>query len=104
MKILTLTVLVTAAVLQGCAYPEPAKVEQHDARPTLGVSGAPAGSLLFVDGLKIGSVKRFNGKAGVLLVESGKHKVEVRNTAGQTLFSEDVFLGSSTTKVLIYKP
>ncbi len=102
--IFSVMTLTAAALLQGCSYPEPAKVEQNDARPSIGVAGAPKGSLLFVDGLKMGTTKQFNGKNGVLLVEGGKHRVEIKSPDGKTLYTEEVFLSNSTTKVITYNP
>jgi len=85
--------------LQGCTYPEPATITQKDSRPTIGISGAPAGAYLFVDGSKMGEAKRFDGKNGVLLVEPGKHKIEVKTSSGRLVFSTEVFLSSSTRKM-----
>ena len=100
-----LMLIVTAMLLlAGCKYPEPAKVEQKDARPAIGISGAPEGALLYVDGLQMGYVSRYDGKEGVLLVESGKHLVEVRAPSGESLFVEEVFLSGSTTKIIHYNP
>lgn len=100
-----LIIIATAALLlTGCTYPEPAKVEQKDARPAIGISGAPEGTLLYVDGLKMGPVSSYDGTAGVLLVEGGKHVVEVKAVAGNTLFTQEIFLSGSTTKIIKYNP
>ena len=96
--------LISAALLQGCTYPEAAKIEQKDARPAIGISGAPKGAILFVDGLQMGKTAQFDGTKGVLLVESGKHLVEVKTAAGETLHSETLFLSNSTTKILTVQP
>lgn len=105
MKYLFFTLLIgSAALLQGCKYPEPVKVEQADRRPVVGISGAPKHALLFVDGLKMGAVSTYNGKNGVLMVESGKHLIEVKDAAGKTLMSEEIFLSNSTTKILPFNP
>jgi hypothetical protein len=105
MKTIIFVLLVLSAVLlQGCSYPEPAKIEQKDARPAIGIAGAPEGAVLFVDGLKMGAVSQYDGEAGVLLVESGKHLVEVKNLNGQVLFSQEIFLSGTTTKVIKYNP
>ncbi|MEN8254187.1 MAG: hypothetical protein ABFR33_01845 [Verrucomicrobiota bacterium] len=96
--------IATAALLQSCTYPEPAKVTQKDSRPAIGISGAPKGSFLFVDGLEMGVASHFDGKAGVLMVESGKHLVELKSASGETLFSTEVFLSDSATKIIAYKP
>lgn len=96
--------IATTCLLQSCTYPEAAKIEQKDSRPAIGITGAPKGALLFVDGLEMGAANRFDGKAGVLKVESGKHLVEVRAAGGKILFSTEVFLGDSTTKLIAFNP
>jgi len=40
----------------------------------------------------------------VLLIESGKHFVEVKTADGKVLLSETLFLSSSTTKILTIQP
>lgn len=105
MKILCAALIVLSAVLlQGCHYPDAAKIEQKDSRPALGVVGAPAGAVVFVDGLEMGAASRFDGKKNVLLVESGTHLVEVKSANGQMLYSETLFLSGSTTKLLQVRP
>jgi len=97
-------IILSAVLLQGCTYPDAAKVEQKDSRPAIGVSGAPEGAALYVDGLKMGMASQFDGKESVLLIESGKHLVEVKSAAGEVLHSETVLLSSSTTKILTIQP
>ena len=97
-------ILLSAVLLQGCTYPDAAKIEQKDSRPAIGVSGAPEGATLYVDGLQMGMASQFDGKVNVLLVESGKHLVEVKTGDGKVLLSETLFLSSSTTKVLTIQP
>ena len=97
-------IILSAAFLQGCSYPDAAKIEQKDTRPAIGVSGAPEGAALYVDGLNMGMASQFDGKKNVLLIESGKHLVEVKAANGKVLLSETVFLSSSTTKVLTVQP
>ena len=105
MKILyTVLILLSVVFLQGCHYPDAAKIEQKDSRPAIGVAGAPAGAVLFVDGLKMGLTSQFDGKQNVLLVESGTHLVEIKSANGQVLHSETLFLSGSTTKILQIKP
>ena len=100
MKVFSILILVGSALFfQGCSYPESPTITQKDARPAIGVSGAPTGSFLFVDGSKMGATDRFNGKKGVLLVEPGKHKIEVKKSTGEVVFSKEVFLSSSTSKM-----
>ena len=105
MKRLCTGLLVLLAILvQGCTYPDAAMVEQKDGRPAIGVSGAPKGAMLFVDGLEMGKASQFDGTKNVLLVESGKHRVEVKTADGKVLLSETLFLSGSTTKMLNIQP
>ncbi len=97
-------IIVSVVLLQGCTYPDAAKIEQKDSRPAIGVSGAPEGAALYVDGLKMGTASQFDGKKNVLLVESGKHLIEVKAADGEVLLSETLFLSSSTTKILNIQP
>ncbi len=92
-------IILSAALLQGCSYPDAAKIEQKDTRPAIGVRGAPEGAVLYVDGLEMGKASPFDGKKNVLLIESGKHLIEVKSASGEVLLSETLFLSSSTTKV-----
>lgn len=87
------------AAVPGCKYPAPAKVEQKDTRPAIGIAGAPKGAELYVDGVNMGPARDYDGKSKVLLVESGNHLVEVKSASGEVLLSEKVFLGSLATKV-----
>lgn len=105
MKSLSIGLFASLAVLvQGCAYPEPSRIEQKDGRPAIGVTGAPANASLYVDGLNMGMASQFDGKSNVLLVESGTHLIEVKSADGEVLHSETVFLSSSTTKLLRVQP
>ena len=105
MKRLCAALFVVIVVLaQGCSYPDAAKIEQKDSRPAIGVSGAPEGAILFVDGLEMGKAIQFDGSENVLLVESGKHLIEVKSTDGKVLLSETLFLSGSTTKILAIQP
>ena len=97
-------IILSAILLQGCSYPDAAKIEQKDSRPAIGVSGAPEGAALYVDGLEMGLARQFDGTKNVLLVESGKHLIEVKAADGKVLLSETLFLSSSTTKVLTVQP
>ena len=105
MKILCAVAFVLLATLiQGCRYPDPTTIEQTDSRPAIGISGAPRESVLYVDGLRMGMASQYDGTEQVLLIESGKHLIEVRTADGTVIHSETVFLNSSATKVLAVKP
>ena len=91
-------------LIQGCRYPDPATIEQTDSRPAIGISGAPLESVLYVDGLRMGMASQYDGTEQILLIESGKHLIEVKATDGTVIHSETVFLNSSATKILAVKP
>ncbi len=92
--ILCLCLLVAAA---GCVYPA-SQVRSSDERPQISFSGAPAASILYVDGLTMGEPKTLEDANQTLLLEPGTHKIEVRASDGSVLLSETVFLGSGSLK------
>ena len=56
------------------------------------VTGAPAGSMVFVDGLQIGQATTANDHTQVLNVAAGAHKVEIH--VGDTIvYREDTYVG-----------
>ena len=71
-----LTAVVGVAALTGC-MPQ-TTVRTGMSAPTLMVTGAPSGSVLFVDGLEMGSAAQYDGNPKVLAVLEGTHQVEVR--------------------------
>jgi hypothetical protein len=84
--------LVLVAALAGCSMPQ-TTVRTGMAAPTLIVTGAPVGSVLFVDGLRIGSASQFTGSPNVLAVLEGTHQIEVR--LGDTVvYHEKAFVSS----------
>ena len=100
----TFAFVILFMLIQGCSYPDPATIEQADSRPAIGISGAPEGAVLYVDGLRMGMAGQYDGTEQVLLIESGKHLIEVKAADGTVIHSETVFLNSSATKVLTVKP
>jgi len=84
--------LVLVATLAACSMPQ-TTVRTGMAGPTLIVTGAPAGSILFVDGLRMGPATQFTGSPNVLAVLEGTHQIEVR--LGDTvLYHEKAFVSS----------
>ena len=82
------------ALVVGC-YPA-SEVRILDSRPRIAIKNAPDNAILYVDGLKMGLAQpRGKWRGGVLLVEPGRHRVEVKSN-GEVLLSEDVFLGERT--------
>jgi hypothetical protein len=66
--------------------------------PELIVTGAPAGSAIFIDDVQNGQVAEVNGKPQVLSVPAGMHVVEVR--AGSTvIYREQTYVGTGNNHV-----
>ena len=84
--------LVLVAALAACSMPQ-TTVRTGMAGPTLIVTGAPAGSILFVDGLRIGSATQFTGSPNVLAVLEGTHQIEVR-LGDAVVYHEKAFVSS----------
>jgi hypothetical protein len=87
-----LSFLLVVALLSACALPQ-TTVKTGSAPPTLIVKGAPAGSILFVDGLAMGNAAQYDGNPKTLAVLEGTHRVEVR--LGSTLVYKEKAFASS---------
>jgi hypothetical protein len=86
------TLVVVMAILAACSMPQ-TTVRTGMSSPTLIVTGAPPGSILFIDGLRIGSATQFTGSPNVLAVLEGTHQIEVR--LGDTVvYHEKAFVSS----------
>lgn len=97
----SILILLALGGLTACPIRYPStNVEISDERPTIGFSGAPSGSRVFVDGIAMGPADKFDGRKQALLVEPGTHLVEVRHNGGVVL-SETVFLGEGATRIFI---
>jgi len=83
--------------LSGCSWFHRAKPVPDS--PQLVVTGAPAGSDVFVDDVKNGQTAEVNGKPQVLSVAAGAHVVEIR--AGSTvIYREQTYVGSGQTRLI----
>jgi hypothetical protein len=87
----SLAILVAIASLVGC-MPQ-TMVRTGMSPPTLIVTGAPSGSILFVDGLDMGSAPQYDGNPKVLAVLEGTHQVEVR-LGSNVVYREKAFVSS----------
>jgi hypothetical protein len=88
-------VLLLCSLLCACDLPH-STVRTGAPAPALIVTGAPANSLLYVDGVQMGAATTFNGKPYTISVLEGVHMVDVR-VAGKVIYSEKVFVGSGET-------
>jgi hypothetical protein len=98
---MTRIALAAALALAACAGPV-TTVKTVDTRPALAVVGAPAGSVLHVDGVPVGDAGAYTGQPDVLRVEPGTHLVEIRDRAGKVLFSQRVFVESELKTVQVH--
>ena len=84
--------------LGACTYPESA-VSQGAERPAIVVQGVSSQEILFIDGLNMGRADKFNGRPNKLLVEPGRHVVQVKN-ADRVLLEQTILVSTGETKVI----
>lgn len=92
---------VLVAIAAACAMPQ-TTVRTVESRPTLAVTGAPAGSILVVDGQAVGDAAAYDGNPSVLRLEPGTHRVEVRAPDGAVLYRQQVFLESELKRIEVH--
>jgi hypothetical protein len=83
--------------LSGCSWFHRGKAAPVS--PQLVVTGAPAGSEVFVDDVKNGQTAEVNGKPQVLNVAAGAHVVEVRS-GGTVIYREQTYLGGGEKRLI----
>ena len=91
-------VLVTLACLSACSWFGSRKVVLPDPTQII-VTGAPAGSLVFVDGLPAGQATALNDHPQVLNVEAGAHKVEI-HMGDAVVYREDTYVGAGEHRMV----
>ena len=93
---------VLAATLAACVLPQ-TTIRTGSEQPSLSVRGAPAGAILYVDGLSVGDARQYDGNPSVLAVLEGVHQIEVRQGAS-VLLRQKVMLASGETRALTVLP
>jgi len=78
-------------------------VKTGSSPPTLIVRGAPAGSILYVDGLSMGNAAQFDGNPKTLAVLEGTHQVEVR-VGDSVVYKEKAFTNSGESHTVAVSP
>jgi hypothetical protein len=86
------------ACLSACSWFHPRAKAPPDP-PELIVTGAPAGSIVFVDGVQKGQIAETSGKPQVLRVTSGEHVVEIR-AENSVIYREQTFVGTGEQRVV----
>ena len=95
MKIFLILALVS---LSACSWFHP-RPKAPPPLPELIVTGAPAGSAIFIDDVQNGQVAEVNGKPQVLSVPAGMHIVEVRAN-GTVIYREQTFVSASGNRAI----
>ena len=67
--------------------------------PELIVTGAPTGSVLFIDGVQAGAPTESNRRTHDLMVTAGTHTVEVR-MGDHPVYRENAFVGAGDKRVI----
>ena len=96
-------VILALACLSACSWFHP-HAKPPPPPPALVVTGAPTGSIVFVDDVQIGQPAEY-GKPQVLTVTVGAHVVEVRtastnSTGSAVIYSEQTYIGSSEKRAI----
>ncbi len=96
-----LTMLPVLLALAACAMPQ-TTVRTVESRPTLAISGAPAGAVLVVDGQSVGEAAQYDGNPTVLKLEPGTHRVEIRGAGGAVLYQQQVYMESELKRIEVH--
>jgi hypothetical protein len=78
----------------GCHKPAPPR-----ARTEIVLTGAPMGSLVFVDGVQTGSAVEQNDQSEILDVAPGAHTVEIHVNEA-VVYREETYVGSGERRVV----
>ena len=91
-------VLMTLACLSACSWFGSRRQELPDPTEII-VTGAPAESFIFVDGLQTGQPTVVSDHPQVLNVAPGVHKVEI-HTGDKVVYREDTYVGLGEHRVV----
>jgi hypothetical protein len=98
-RILIIVLLIITCVICGCPMPQ-TSVRTVDDRPTLAFKGAPEGSILFVDGISMGTASQYDGDPNVLTVEPGTHNVRII-ASDTVVYEQKVFVESALKTITV---
>jgi hypothetical protein len=93
-------VLITLALLSACSWFGWHKKSQAPDPSEIIVTGAPVGSLVFVDGVQSGQAASHGDQSEILDVAAGDHKVEI-HVDGRTVYREDTYVGPGEHRVVM---
>lgn len=83
--------MMVLASLAGCHWFGARKSRAPDPSEIV-VTGAPAGSLIYIDGTQVGQPAAHEDQTQVLDVTAGTHKVEVQSN-DRVVYREDTYVG-----------
>jgi hypothetical protein len=95
---LKILMILTLVCLYGCSWFHSRPKPPPDPSELI-VTGAPAGSIVFVDNVPNGQTAAFNDKPQVLTVSAGTHSVEVR-VGSSVVYQEQTYVGSGERRVI----
>jgi hypothetical protein len=93
--------LVVFASLSACSWFNSRRPPQPEPTEII-VTGAPAGSLVFIDGAQVGQAAAHNDQSQVLIVAAGAHKVEIHQ-GDKIVYREDTYVGVGERSVVIVR-
>jgi len=99
MNLKTLCIATIIALTMGCSMPT-TTVKTVDSRPSISITGAPKGSVLFVDGISMGIADKFDGHPNILSIEPGTHNIEIRNDKG-VIYQQTIFVESELKNIVV---
>jgi hypothetical protein len=91
-------VVMTLACLSACSWFGSRKVHSPDPTEII-VTGAPAGSVVFVDGAQAGQPATLNDRPQILNVAAGSHKVEI-HVGDAVVYREDTYVGAGEHRMV----
>ena len=94
--------VVVFAALSACSWFNRQKTPQPPDPTEIIVTGAPAGSLVFIDGVQVGQAAAHNDQSQVLTVAAGAHKVEIHQS-DKIVYREDTYVGVGEHSVVVVR-
>jgi hypothetical protein len=93
-------VLTTLALLSACSWFGWHRRSHVPDPPEIIVTGAPVGSLVFVDGVQTGQAASHSDQSQILDVAAGDHKVEI-HVGDRIVYREDTYVGPGEHRVVM---
>jgi hypothetical protein len=84
-------------LVAGCALPTGQTVSKNE-NPGLLFSGAPEGTIIFVDGIERGHASKYSKKLALAVIP-GRHIVELRSE-GEVVHREEIFVSGGAIRTI----